>query len=72
MATSIEDVLARRTGPQLFSWTKARSAAPTVGAVIARELGWSSNQQKEAVKEYVDKIDRLIGLAGLRPGEIPG
>jgi glycerol-3-phosphate dehydrogenase len=68
MATSIEDILARRTGLQLFSWMQARSAAPTVGAVIARELGWSSDQQKEAVEEYTDKINRLMRLAGLRPG----
>jgi glycerol-3-phosphate dehydrogenase len=68
MATSIEDILARRTGLQLFSWMQARSAAPTVGVVLARELGWSSNQQKEAVEEYTDKINRLMRLAGLRPG----
>jgi glycerol-3-phosphate dehydrogenase len=72
MATSIEDILARRTGLQLFSWMQAISAAPTVGAVIARELGWSSNQQKDAVEEYVDKINQLIRVAGLRPREIPG
>jgi glycerol-3-phosphate dehydrogenase len=67
MATSIEDILARRTGLQLFSWIQARAAAPAVGTIIARELGWSSNRQKAAVEEYVDKITRLMQLIGLRP-----
>ena len=65
MATSIEDILARRTGLQLFSWEQARMAAPAVGAIVARELGWSPGQQKDAVEEYVNKIDRLMRLIGL-------
>jgi glycerol-3-phosphate dehydrogenase len=70
MATSIEDILARRTGLQLFSWEQARAAAPAVGAIIARELGWSPSQQKDAVEEYVNKINRLMQLIGLRPHEV--
>ncbi len=69
MATSIEDILARRTGLQLFSWEQARAAAPTVGAIMARELGWSPSQQKAAVEEYVNKIGRLMQLMGLQPRE---
>jgi glycerol-3-phosphate dehydrogenase len=65
MATSIEDILARRTGLQFFSWEQARAAAPAVGAIIARELGWSPGQQKDAVEEYVNKINRLMQLIGL-------
>ena len=65
MATSIEDILARRTGLQFFSWEQARAAAPAVGAIMARELGWSPGQQKDAVEEYVNKINRQMQLAGL-------
>ena len=69
MATAIEDILARRTGLQFFSWEQARAAAPAVGAVMARELGWSPGQQKDAVEGYASKIDRLMELIGLRnPG----
>jgi glycerol-3-phosphate dehydrogenase len=69
MATAIEDILARRTGLQFFSWEQARAAAPAVGAVMARELGWSPGQQKDAVEGYAGKIDRLMELIGLRnPG----
>jgi glycerol-3-phosphate dehydrogenase len=71
MATSIEDILARRTGLQLFSWEQARAAAPAVGAVMARELGWSWSQQKDAVEQYINKINRLMQLIGLRPREVP-
>ncbi len=65
MATSIEDILARRTGLQFFSWEQARAAAPAVGTIIAREFGWSPGQQKDAVEEYVNKINRLMQLIGL-------
>ncbi len=66
MATSIEDVLARRTGLQLFSWEQAQAAAPMVGVIMARELGWLPSQQKAAVEEYVKKIGRLMQLMGLQ------
>jgi glycerol-3-phosphate dehydrogenase len=65
MATSIEDILARRTGLQFFSWEQARAAAQAVGSILAREFGWSPNQQNNAVEEYVNKINRLMHLIGL-------
>ena len=65
MAVSIEDVLARRIGLQLFSWRDARTAAPAVGRCLADELGWSETQMREAVNEYTSKIDRLLEVAGL-------
>jgi glycerol-3-phosphate dehydrogenase len=65
MATSIEDILARRTGLQFFSWEQARAAAPAVGAIMADEFGWTRGQQKDAVEEYVNKINRLMQLMGL-------
>ena len=65
MATSIEDILARRIGLQFFSWEQARAAAPALGANMASELGWTPGQQKDAVEEYVNKISRLMQLMGL-------
>jgi glycerol-3-phosphate dehydrogenase len=65
MATAIEDILARRTGLQFFSWEQARAAAPAVGAILARELGWSPAQQNDAVEGYISKIGRLMELIGL-------
>jgi glycerol-3-phosphate dehydrogenase len=66
MATSIEDILARRTGLQFFSWAQARAAAPAVGAIMARELNWSPDLQKDAVEGYIRKIDRLMKQIGLQ------
>jgi glycerol-3-phosphate dehydrogenase len=65
MATSIEDILARRIGLQFFSWKQARAAAPGVGAIMARELGWSPGQEADSVQEYVNKINRRMQLMGV-------
>jgi glycerol-3-phosphate dehydrogenase len=67
MAMSIEDILARRIGLQLYGWSLAVTAAPVVGAHLARELGWSPAQTQRAIEEYVNKINRLMEVAGLVP-----
>ena len=71
MATSIEDVLARRIGLQLFSWVGAIAAAPAVGSLLAGELGWSSAEQKSAVDKYRHQVYRLMTRLGLEPGHLP-
>ena len=65
MAMSIEDLLARRIGLQLFSWQDAIVAAPIVAPSLAEELGWSQTQTQVALKEYTSKINRLMSVAGL-------
>jgi glycerol-3-phosphate dehydrogenase len=68
MAMTIEDVLMRRTGLQIFSWQAAiRAAAPT-GAILAAELGWTAGQERASVQEYIGKIRRWMDLAGLSAG----
>jgi glycerol-3-phosphate dehydrogenase len=69
MAVSIEDILARRVGLQLFSWQDAIQAAPLVAQSLAQELGWSRTQMQQAIQQYVDKIDRLLAAAGLAEKE---
>jgi glycerol-3-phosphate dehydrogenase len=64
MAMTIEDVLARRIGMQLLSWRDAMNAATIVGRIMARELGWTKNEEESAVGEYVAKMKRLMSLAG--------
>jgi glycerol-3-phosphate dehydrogenase len=56
MAQTIEDILARRLGLQLFDWRKAMEAAPTVGDLLAAELRWTREQRDAAVNSYVEKI----------------
>jgi glycerol-3-phosphate dehydrogenase len=65
MAITIEDILARRIGLQLFSWKLAMQAAPIVGDLLARELGWSTEEKSSAVDDYVSKIDRQRRALGL-------
>jgi len=67
MARSIEDILARRIGLQLYGWSLAMAAAPVVGTHLARELGWSATEKQKAVEEYENKIQRLMEVAGLVP-----
>jgi glycerol-3-phosphate dehydrogenase len=65
MAASIEDVLARRIGMQLYSWRDAIQAAPVVGSLMAEELSWTSSFTRAAITDYVEKINHLLDAAGL-------
>jgi glycerol-3-phosphate dehydrogenase len=65
MAATIEDVLARRLGVQLYSWRAAIEAAPVVGALMAAELKWSSEFTRAAITSYVEKVNHLLESAGL-------
>jgi glycerol-3-phosphate dehydrogenase len=67
MAQTIEDVLARRLGLQLFSWTAAIQAAPPVGSLMAELLGWTAGQKNQAVEQYVQKITGMMNAVGLGP-----
>lgn len=70
MAATIEDVLARRIGLQLYSWRDAIAAAPTVGALMATELNWSSPVTEAEINGYVAKIRHLFDSAGLPQVEL--
>lgn len=70
MAATIEDVLARRIGLQLYSWRDALAAAPAVGALMAEELNWSGSVTDAAVNGYVAKIRHLLASAGLPHGDL--
>ena len=65
MAATIEDVLARRIGMQLYSWRDSIEAAPIVGSLMATELHWPSAYLAEAVSGYIGKINHLLDSAGL-------
>ncbi len=65
MAMSIEDVLARRLGLQLFSWQAAIDAAPVVGSLLATLLNWTSSEKQRAVDKYTEKISRMMEKIGL-------
>jgi glycerol-3-phosphate dehydrogenase len=68
MAISIEDVLARRIGLQWYGWKEAVEAAPVVADLLACELGWSEDEKRQALAEYVSRIQGTMQKAGLGPG----
>ena len=65
MATTIEDVLLRRSGLQLLSWTGAIAAAPLTASILAEELNWNPEFTRTSIERYVKKINHLISTAGL-------
>jgi glycerol-3-phosphate dehydrogenase len=65
MAQTVEDVLARRLGLQMFDWRKAMEAAPTVADLLATELAWTSEKRNAAVADYVGKISGFLSALGL-------
>jgi glycerol-3-phosphate dehydrogenase len=65
MAFSIGDVLARRTGIELYGWGQAIQAAPDVADLLARELGWSERVTRDVTREYVGQISNRMTRAGL-------
>jgi glycerol-3-phosphate dehydrogenase len=67
MAVTIEDVLSRRIGLEFFSWRSSMEAAPIVGAILAKQLGWSASDTRAAIGQYVHKIERYLSVAGLTP-----
>ena len=67
MALTIEDMLARRIGMEMFSWKASIQAAPVVGPVMAELLGWSAEETTRAVEEYVQNITRKMTAIGLKP-----
>jgi glycerol-3-phosphate dehydrogenase len=68
MAMTIEDVLARRIGLQVYGWTEALAAAPGVADLLAREHRWTDAEREQALREYVGRICDLQRAAGLAIG----
>jgi len=60
MAETIEDLLARRTGAQMYGWREAIEAAPVVASLLAREKNWDSTRTTAAVSEYSAKIREFL------------
>jgi len=65
MAETIEDLLARRTGAQLYGWKAALEAAPVAAALLANEKGWNAEQTAAATAEYQRKIRGFMNELGL-------
>jgi glycerol-3-phosphate dehydrogenase len=67
MATSIDDVLSRRTRARLLARDASAAAAPEVAALLAVELGWDAAEQARQVDAYRALIDHERTAPGLPP-----
>jgi glycerol-3-phosphate dehydrogenase len=72
LAMTVEDIVARRLGIQFYSWRDAIAVAPTVGSLMAKELGWSSDATKSAIATYVGKVNHFLEEAGLESDKSSG
>ncbi|MEX2627963.1 MAG: glycerol-3-phosphate dehydrogenase/oxidase [Ilumatobacteraceae bacterium] len=52
MATTLDDVLVRRTRCHLFDRDATEVAAPEVAALLGRELGWTNDELERQVASY--------------------
>lgn len=64
MATSLDDVLTRRTRARLFDRDATVAAAPEVAALLATELGWDDAETQRQIATFVASCDaeRTAGL----------
>ena len=55
-ALHLEDVLARRTRISIEAWDRGVSAAPVAAALMAAELGWSSEKTQYEIDRYLARV----------------
>lgn len=65
MAQTIEDVLARRLGLQMYDWRAAIAAAEVVADLLAAELDWSRDRKAAEISGYVAKLRGFLKELGL-------
>ena len=58
MATSVDDVLTRRTRARLMNRKACVAAAPAVGQLISQDLNWTAQQCAASVSEFLDECAR--------------
>jgi glycerol-3-phosphate dehydrogenase len=70
MATTLDDVLSRRTRALLFDREASRRAAPAVAALIAPVLGWDDARIADEVSAFVEICEHETVASGLREDEL--
>ncbi|GAA1965991.1 glycerol-3-phosphate dehydrogenase/oxidase [Nocardioides panacihumi] len=56
-ARHLDDVLTRRTRISIETFDRGVSAAPAVARLMADELGWSAETQREEVEHYLRRVE---------------
>jgi glycerol-3-phosphate dehydrogenase len=67
MATSLVDLLTRRTRAHLHDARATRDAAASLAALVAPTLGWDDAETSRQVAAYHDLVTRELTSAGLDP-----
>ena len=67
MATSIADVLDRRTQASFRDAWAAMRAAPRVAELIGPALGWDRDRQTREAEAYANHLRQTLVVAGLEP-----
>lgn len=65
LPTSLTDLLTRRTRAHLIDARATLRAAPTVGALVAQEMGWSDDDVVAQVDTYRNLVHHEFTAAGL-------
>jgi len=65
MATSLVDVLTRRTRAHLIDARATRKAASTAADLLGTELGWTSERRDLEVRRYEELVQKELSAAGL-------
>ena len=65
MATSLVDLLTRRTRAHLHDARATLDAAPTIAALVAKEMGWSDTDVAAHVEAYRSLVEHEFSAAGL-------
>jgi glycerol-3-phosphate dehydrogenase len=65
MATTVDDVLARRTRARLLARDASAEAAGMVAELLGRELGWSESEVQRQATEYQASVERERTAAAL-------
>jgi glycerol-3-phosphate dehydrogenase len=58
MATSLDDILTRRTRSRLLDRRSTRRVAPEVASLVAPHLGWSDNERERQLAHFIDECAR--------------
>jgi glycerol-3-phosphate dehydrogenase len=70
MATTLDDILARRTRALLLGRDDAARAADEVAMLVGPELGWSPNEQAAQVDRFREIAEHQRTAPGLPPTDL--
>jgi len=65
MARTLADVLERRSRLALFATARARAIAPRVAALVAAELGWTTERRAQELAAFLRQCDLRLAWRDL-------